>query len=306
MATPLLNGIVVGERDRQDREEGENPRATRYFVITGTDNGGEAYSALVSYLYVNFDDGYGGIATYDIPLKSIKMTKLEGADAFDAECSFEFPAASSADQSVNDQSYTPPDVQECDYQFTATGGTSHVTHSGATLYAVPAVGETVRDFGGGIGLNSEGTYDGVDILTPRCNFTISQSFPQNWFNTYYRKTIASCIGCTNLYAFDGFPAGCVQLKSVDAKPVWFSYPDSYGNMMKDWYWRASFRFDVMPQMSLQFGGQTIVKRGFDYLWKLTEKTEDANGNATSRIVQVNVEQVYGSFDFEELSLPLPA
>ena len=125
MATPLLNGIVVGERDRQDREEGENPRATRYFVITGTDNGGEAYSALVSYLYVNFDDGYGGIATYDIPLKSIKMTKLEGADAFDAECSFEFPAASAADQGVNDQSYTPPDVQECDYQFTATGGTSH-------------------------------------------------------------------------------------------------------------------------------------------------------------------------------------
>ena len=303
----LLNGITVGERDRQEREEGDNPRATRYFVVTGTDNGGAAYSALVNYLATNFDDGYGGIATYDIPLKTIRMSKLEGADAFDAECVFEFPANSDAGNDVNDVQYEPPDVQDCDYQFTATGGTSHVTHSGATLYAVPAVGETVRDFGGGIGLNNEGGYDGVDILTPRCNFTISQSFPKSWFNSYYRKAVASCIGCVNMYAFDGFPAGCVQLKSVDAKPVWFSYTDpATGNQIKDWYWRASYRFDVMPQMSLVFAGQTIVKRGFDYLWKLTEKTEDANGNATSRIVQINVEQVYGQFDFEELCLPIPA
>ena len=305
--TNLLSGIVVGERDRQEREEGDNPRATRYFVITGTDNGGEAYAALVSYLATNFDDGYGGIATYDIPLKAIRMSKLEAVAAFDAECTFEFPQNADASSDVNDQGYEPPDVENCDYQFTATGGTSHVTHGIATLQAVANEGETVRSFGGGIGLNSEGQFDGVDIVTPRCNFTISQSFPKTWFNTYYRKIIASCIGCVNKYAFDGFYPGCVQLKSVDAKPVWFSYTDALtGNQVKDWYWRASYRFDVAPQTILTFNNVEITKRGFDYLWKLTERTEDSNGNVTSRIVQINVEQVYGSFDFDELCLPIPS
>lgn len=305
--TGLLSGIVVGERDRQDREEGDNPRATRYFCITGTDNGGDAYAALVSYLATNFDDGDGGIATYDIPLKTIRLSKLDGAMAFDAECIFEFPQNADASNDVNDQGYSPPDVEPCDYQFTATGGTSHITHSAATLYAVPATGETVRDFGGGIGLNAEGQFDGCDVVTPRCNFTISQSFPKTWFTSYYRKVIASCIGCVNMYAFDGFYAGCVQFKSCDAKPVWFSYTDSLtGNQIKDWYWRASYRFDVAPRATLTFGGQTIVKRGFDYLWKLVEKTEDSNGNETAKIVQINVEQVYSEFDFEELCLPIPS
>ncbi|MBQ4195819.1 MAG: hypothetical protein II622_06880 [Thermoguttaceae bacterium] len=303
----LLSGITVAERDRQEREEGDNPRATRYLVVTGTDNGGDAYAAVVTYLANYFDDGSGGIATYDIPLKSIKLSKLEGADAFDVECLFEFPANAEAGNDVNEQGYEQPDVQEADYQFTATGATSHITHSAATLYAVPAVGEQVRNFGGGIGLNSEGTYDGVDVLTPRCNFTISQSFPKAWFNSNYRKVVAACVGCINKYAFDGFPAGCVQLKSVDAKPVWFSYTDpATGNQIKDWYWRASYRFDVAPRATLTFGGQTIYKRGFDYLWKLTEKTEDANGNAVSRVVQVNVEQVYSEYDFNELELPIPS
>lgn len=306
-ATNLLNGIVVGERDRQEREEGENPRATRYFVVTGTDNGGEAYAALFSYLSENFDDGSGNIATYDIPLKAIRLTKLEGAAAFDAECTFEFPANADASTDVNDVDYELPDVENCDYQFTATGATSHITHSSATLYAVAASGETVRDFDGGIGLNDDGDFDGVDVYTPRCNFSISQSFPKVWFNTNYRKVIVSCIGCVNKYAFDGFPAGCVQLKAVDAKPVWFTYTNAAtGDQVKDWYWRATYRFDVMPQTTITFNGTTIVKRGFDYLWKLVEKTEDSNGNATAKIVQVNVEQVYPEFNFSELELPLPS
>ena len=304
--TSLFSGIVVGERDRQEREEGDNPRATRFFVITGTDNGGDAYAALVSYLATNFDDGYGGIATYDIPLKNIRLSKLEGGAAFDAECVFEFPQNADASNDVNDQGYEPPEVEPCDYQFTATGGTSHITHGAATKRAVAAAGETVRDFGGGIGLNSEGGYDGVDIVTPQCNFTISQSFPKTWFNSYYRKTIASCVGCINRYAFDGFSPGCVQLKSVDSKVVWFSYTDSLtGNQIKDWYWRASYRFDVAPQATLTFNDTEITKRGFDYLWKLTEKTEDEFGNVTAKVVQVNVEQVYSEFDFAELYLPFP-
>ena len=302
----LTSTIVVGERGHQEREEGENPRATRYFVITGTDNGGDAYAAVMTYLATNFDDGSGGIATYDIPLKTVKLTKKDGAPVFDAECHFEVPQNADAANDVNDQSYELPEVENCDYQFSATGGTSHITHSAATLYAIPKSDETVRDFGNGIGLNNDGSFEGVDVVTPRCSFTISQSFPQDWFSSNYRRTLAAAIGCVNSAPFDGYPAGCVQFKSVDAKPVWFSYTDRQtGNMYKDWYWRASFKFDVAPAVTLTFGGQTFTKRGFDYLWKLTEKVEDSAGNVTSEIVQVNVEQVYGSFDFASLCLPLP-
>lgn len=301
----LLNGIVVAERDYQEREEGDTPRATRHFVVTGTNNGGDAYAALMTYLHTNFDDGSGGVATYDIPLKNVKLSKLDGALAFNAECSFEFPQNSDAPNTVNDEGYQMPEVENCDYQFSATGATSHVSHGIQTLYAIPATGETARDFDGGIGLNSDGSFEGVDIVTPRCSFTISQSFPQAWFTSQYRRTIAAGIGCVNSATFDGFPAGCVQFKSVDAKPVWFNYADAAGNMLKDWYWRASFKFDVMPSATLTFGGQTFTKRGFDYLWKLTEKTEDSNGNSTAKVVQVNVEQVYNSFNFNELGLSIP-
>ena len=302
----LATSIVVGEKDHQEREEGENPHATRHFVVTGTDNGGDAYAALMTYLATNFDDGADGIATYDIPLKSVRMNKEDGAPVFNAECQFEFPQNSEASNDVNDSGYETPEVENCDYQFSATGGTSHITHSMRTLHKIPKEGETARDFNGGIGLNNDGTFEGVDVVTPRCSFTISQSFPQEWFSSNYRRTLAAAIGCVNSAPFDGFPAGCVQFKSVDAKPTWFSYTDrSTGNMRKDWYWRASFKFDVMPNATLTFGGQTFVKRGFDYLWKLTEKTEDAAGNTTADVVQVNVEQVYNSFDFAALCLPIP-
>lgn len=299
--------INVGEIDEQEREEGENPRATRHFCITGTDNGGDAYAALMTYLSTNFSDGAGGIATYDIPLKTIQMKKIDGAPVFKADAQFEFPQAGDAASDVNDSGYTMPEIQDNDYQFTATGGTSHITHGIATLSHTAASGETVRDFDGGIGLNNDGTFEGVDVVTPRCSFTISQSFPQGWFSSNYRATLAAAIGCVNSATFDGYPAGCVQFKSVDAKPVWFSYTDSTtGNMCKDWYWRASFKFDVAPSMTFTFNNTSITKRGFDYLWKLTEKVEDSSGNVTAKIVQVNVEQVYNSFDFSTLYLNFPS
>ena len=58
---------------------------------------------------------------------------------------------------------------------------------------------------------------------------------------------------------------------------------------------------------MTFGGQTVVKRGFDYLWRLMEKTEDATTHELKTTVkQINVERVYPEFDFDVFGLPLPA
>ena len=302
---------------------------TGTFVINGADNGGDAYAALVTWLYSHFADANGDICSYNIPLSNIRLQELDGAAAFEAECTFDFDGLTRND--YNDPDFDMPEVEPSDYSFSGLGSTSRITHGIATKQAVPnsfsesaeyvevasrtrdmqegttttsetrdgvtttttativfngdetrdedtgeitdygtaTISRTVdfssqgvaRNFGGGIGYNSEGTFDGCDVLTPRMNFTITQSFPKAWFSRYYRKTIAACVGCVNKYAFDGFYPGCLQFQGVDAKTVWFASTDATGDSSRDWYWRASFKFAAAPMATFLFNGVQITKAG---------------------------------------------
>lgn len=305
----LTNGVTIGEivGDSITREEGDAPRITWRFKINGADDASTAYASLLSWLAVRFADGYGGIASYNVPLSNIRLSATASPFSYTAEVTFEFPTQTPVSNEINDSGYTLPDIEPNDYQFSTLGGSSHITHSLQTLSATPAVStDTTRDFGGGIGWNGE-SFDGCDVITPKQEFSITVSLPKDYVTTSYRLTMYAATGAINSAEFDGMGAGCVLFKGFTARPAKFEYSDENGNKIQDWYWRATYSFEAAASVSLNFGGQTIVKRGFDYLWRLMEKIEDATTHELKTTVkQINVERVYPEFDFDLFGLPLPA
>lgn len=302
------NSVTIEEAaDSPIREEGRNPRATRKFRIFGTDSAATAYSSIMSYLETNYYSSYlDGIGTFDIPLSNVRLEKVEHTLVYNAECSFEFPD-DETDSDINDSSYTYPDVEDNDYQFSVSGGTSHVSHSIATLYAVPASGYAVRNFNGGIGANEDGGFDGCDIITPRAAFSITVSRAKSFLTSAMRIAYANVIGHINSTTFDSYAPGEVIFRGFSTRVVWFSYNDSNGNTYKDWYWRIQYSFEAAPTMTYVLNGTTITKRGWDYMWRLVEKTENLTTNQLDSVVrQINVEQVYPAGDFSVLGLTFPS
>lgn len=299
--TILYNGIQVfekGDGGSLVRETGESPRATWQFGIVGASNAPAAYDALYSYLEEVFVDSDGNIASYNIPLDSIKLSTTENDHVYDAEVVF---AYRTSHEQINEPSYEQPQIAEFDYTYTTTGGTAHITHSLATL---GAAGADIRNFDGGIGWNGD-SFDGVDIVTPRVEFSIGVNWPKTFFTQAYRLTLANATGCINSQAWNGFAAGCVLFRGVTASPQSYKRTLLDGSTLKDYYWRAQYAFEASPASTHTFNSTTLVKRGFDYLWALTEKIESSTGNLESRVVQMNVEQVYPEFNFANLLLPLP-
>ena len=285
------------------RETGDNPRVTWRFTIRGATDASDAYDALYSYLQTNFSDGSGGIASYDMPLDTIRVNTTDSNYFYEGEVSFAYPPPDEdQDDDINDVGYTQPNIDELDYSYNTTGGVSHLSYSLATL---GRAGASLRDFGGGIGWNGNG-FDGVDVITPHTEFSISVNWPAAFFTQAYRLALANATGCVNSATWHGFDAGCVLFKGVQASPKSFQVTLADGSTVKSYYWRAVYTFEANPATTVVFNGTTLVKRGFDYLWKLSEKTESANGDLQSQVVQVNVEQVYPEFDFANLLLPFPA
>lgn len=299
----IFSSAVVNEAggDSVTRETGQNPRVVWRFLIQGATDASDAYDALFDYLQDNFLDDGGNIASYNIPLSSIKISTTDSNYIYEADVVFEYPNdANDESTDINEQTYQQPDVDELDYSYTTTGGTSHVSHSIATL---GAAGANIRDFDGGIGWNGDG-FDGVDIITPHAEFSISVNWPKTFFTQAYRLMLANATGAINSAIWQGFAAGCVLFKGVNAQPKSFSKTLDDGSTIKDYYWRATYTFEANPASTIVFNNTTLTKRGFDYVWKLSEKTEN-NGNLESDVVQVNVEQVYPEFDFSLLLLPFP-
>lgn len=309
----LTNGVTIGEivGDSITREEGDAPRITWRFKINGADDASTAYASLLSWLETNFSDGAGGIASYNVPLSNIRLSATASPFSYTAEVTFEFPTQTPVNDTINDSGYTLPDIEPNDYSFSTGGGTSHITHSLQTLSATPAESGSgsgagaARDFGGGIGWNGE-SFDGCDIVTPKPEFSISVSLPKTFITTAYRLQITNLTGAINSAPWDGYGAGCVLFKNFMTRPVKFEYSDSNNNKVQDWYWRATYYFETAPSVNLSFGGQTVLKRGFDYVWRLMEKQEDTTTHELKTVVkQLNVERVYPEFDFDLLGLPLP-
>jgi hypothetical protein len=300
------SGITIGMMENSpEREEGENPRATLRFRAIGSDDAGAAFAAMIDYLRTYWwQDDPGRIAAWQIPLKNVRMEKIEHAPAYNFECLFEFSDEDSS-KDVNDPEYEYPPIQDSDYQFTTTGGTSHITHSLETLAAIPAEGYPLRNFDRGIGLNEDNSFDGCDIVTPHVSFTITVSRPRLFLTSDTRMLLAQATGAVNSAPFDGFAAGELRFNGINSNKVEYNYTEN-GQSYKNWYWRISYSFEASPNVPLVFNNVPVVKRGWDYVWQLVERKENTTtGQLDCAVRQLNVERVYPEFDFALLGLPLP-
>ena len=289
------SGILIGGRyikvaeamgTSLEVEEGTRARVVWRFKVSGADDASVALAALKTYI----DQQFGG-ESYNLPLATTRISTTDNSEVYDAEVVFE--EVEQEDFSEESEEYEPPTVEDDDYSFSTGGGSSHISHSYATA-SYPATGETARDFGGGIGWNGE-SFDGCDVVTPKVEFSITVSRPKWFLNSTYRRTLANATGSVNSVAWDGYAPRCVLFKGVNARPQ---------RVSGDWYWRIVYSFAAAPAVQLTFGGATVTKAGFDYLWRLTRATE-ANGELNSEVAQINVERVYPTFDFANLQLPLP-
>lgn len=285
----IFDGIEIGEkRESLKIETGDNPSVVRSYVISGTYSIAAATAAGRDLLVRAF----GSPPVCDgLPLASTRIQPYSGVPAWEFEATFALRKIDDKDK-----------VAESNYSFNATSGAAKIVYSLETIAAVTIDGRDAIDFYGGINANENGGFDGVERVVPNPGFSISQSHPMGWFTRSTRILIMSMVGCINSDYFDGYAPGEAMFKGVEAKTA--RYLDAFG--IQQAYWQATYSFGVMPNRIIKFGGEDVLKRGWDYAWRVTETRENpVTGKKESYPIQLNIERVYYPIPFSSLCLDLP-
>lgn len=288
--------ITVGERyDSAEHNNSDTPQIIRKYRVLGTWLEDIAYQKMCAYLGERFKVVNNRPCDSGLPVMDIRQNPIAGIPGYEFEITFSRP------------DYQEPEkveIEDYSYKLSAGSKTSRVTHSLETISATTLDGSEPQDFGGGIGLNDSGGFDGVDLTTPAPQLTIEVSLPRTFYTRAYRIMLSTMIGAVNSDYFDGYAPGEVMLNRVEPSIVVFRNPVL--DYQKDFYWRASYNFIISPNIIIPFGEQNIPKLGWDYAWRVTEKYEDSKTKKTNvRTRQLNVERVYRYIPFSALMLPTP-
>lgn len=184
--------------------------------------------------------------------------------------------------------------------FTTTGGSARKTRSLGTR-AYPVYG-TAPDFNSMIGWNGE-EFDGVDAIVPAFSFELSKTTGEGFIADFgsFANEIAQFVGTVNEGPFMGFKPGNVLFNGITSgnlqKKEATETTDAYN------YWTLTYSFTASPATEFQVGPTTIAKKGWEYLWYLTEKSfDETTGLVVPVIRAAYVEQVYPYSDFSRLGL----
>jgi hypothetical protein len=184
---------------------------------------------------------------------------------------------------------------ESSFQFDTSGATVKVTQSKATVGRYPAGGGGAPDLKGVIGATDEGPPDGVDLVVPQYNFSITKYFPVETVDDAYKGTLFNLTGKVNDAAFHGCAAGeCLFL-------------GARGSQRGRGAGELTFSFAASPNVTgLEIGDEDpIDKGGWEYIWfRYTSKVVGTGANKFVAPVPtaVYVERVYDSGDFTLLGL----
>ncbi len=185
----------------------------------------------------------------------------------------------------------PRESGDSSFAFDVSTTTVHVTQSLSTIarYAIP--GRDAHDFGGAIGVSTDGTIEGVDVLAPQFAYTEEHTLPNNLVTPEYVGRLHRATGKINDANFKHFrPYECLFLGASGRKNT-------------DEQWRVTFSFLGSPTLEgIQVGDIVGIKKdGWDVLWVLYEEAVQ-DGLLVKRPVEAFVEQVYLPFDFSELGI----
>ncbi len=282
--------IVIDERPAGRRKGQKN--AERQYVIKSDDGGtvteDQAFAALLAGVPATV--GTFELVTSDCDVEEIAANIYYGTAVWTA------PG-------------TDPDKQEVgnfSISFDISGTNQKRMYSLRTVnkYNGTALGITLRDFHGAIGVNEDGTVEGCDVLVPTTTFSLDYTVAPADITDAYVAMLSRTVGKVNSATYKGFAAGELLLTRVS------------GRKRDEEAWDLSFGFAVSENRTdLKIGVTAskpngvvqgdIVKDGWDYLW-VYYKTID---NPTTKVVEkrlenVFVERVYERADFAAtLNLP---
>ncbi len=261
--------------------KGGTPSGTTHLRVKNTADRDVAYRSAIAWLNANRRTFYG------LCIQSIEIKPIEGTDCWDVNVEYGYRKA---DLNV-----------VLDYKFQTTGGSSHITRTFENVVSKSCVnGLPAYDFGGAIGVNSEGEVEGVDIKSPAFSWSQTQAFPVEMVTWEFRKMLASYTAKVNNAPFMGFDAGEVLFEGVTDGQLAHDTNEETGNIF--WYYKLTFSFSAMPNIyGIQIGDAIVDKWGWEYLWILWETI--VSGNTTTKYPRnVCVEQVYETADLNDLGL----
>lgn len=230
------------------------------------------------------------------PLKEAEVREVEDSNGrlFEGTARFE--------QEERDETKTEEGVEFGVWpsSFTTTGGTARVVRSYGTN-AYPVNGSAPQ-FDNMIGWNGE-EFEGVDAIVPAFSFELSRVTDESFIRNFgqFANFIAQYVGSVNSAPFMGFQKGNVLFNGITSgslqKQAATETADAYN------YWTLNYSFTASPTSTFTVGGATITKRGWDYLWYLTEKSYDQTTGIVAPVIRAAyVEQVYPYADFSGLGL----
>lgn len=176
-----------------------------------------------------------------------------------------------------------------EFSFDISAQNEKIYISRGTVASYPDV--TAPDNKQLIGVTADGEVEGVDVLSPVFEFTVSVTV--SFITRDYLKTLRDTVGTVNLASFYGFAQGEVLFLGVSGQQK-----DS--NRLT-----LTYKFGVRPNESFDLelvtGAETITKRGWEYVWVSYTNVEDA-----SQLVQrpkfAYVERLYIFGDFSTLKI----
>ena len=184
--------------------------------------------------------------------------------------------------------------------FTTTGGTARKMRSLGTR-AYPVYG-TAPDFNSMIGWNGE-EHDGVDAVVPAFSFELSKTTGEGFIADFgsFANEISQHVGTVNAAPFMGFKEGNVLFNGITSgnfqRKEATETTDAYN------YWTLTYSFTAAPTTEFTVGPATIEKKGWEYMWYLTEKSFDQESGMVVPVIRAAyVEQVYPYSDFSKLGL----
>lgn len=176
-----------------------------------------------------------------------------------------------------------------EFSFDISAQNEKIYISRATVASYPAI--AAPDNKQLVGVTADGEVEGVDVLSPVFEFTVSVTV--GFITRGYLQTLRDTVGTVNLAAFYGFNQGEVIFLGVsgqqkDANKITLTY-----------------KFGVRPNESFDLelvtGVETITKRGWEYVWVSYTNFEDV-----SQLVQrpkfAYVERLYVFGDFSALGI----
>lgn len=171
------------------------------------------------------------------------------------------------------------------WDYDTQGGTFNIKASRETVNRYVPQGKDKKDHKGAIGVQTDGTVEGVNIIVPSMKLNVTYNHPKGVVTLDWAYKVADLTGCTNSKPMLGRKAGEVL------------FLGGRGSDGSDAAASCGYSFAVEKNLRDQLIGgiQVAAKDGHDYAWIEFEKAIDANQPVTPPR-QISVERVYERVD----------